>query len=61
MTVPVKPIPDGYHSVTPYLICRGAVNIQRVRRMLTGMGWVIQAPEVRKASGESGAQWMRMD
>jgi PhnB protein len=22
----VKPIPDGYHSVTPYLICRGAAE-----------------------------------
>jgi PhnB protein len=22
----VKPIPDGYHSVTPYLICKGAAD-----------------------------------
>jgi PhnB protein len=22
----VKPIPDGYHAVTPYLICRGAAQ-----------------------------------
>jgi PhnB protein len=26
MTTPVKPIPDGYHSVTPYLIIRNAAN-----------------------------------
>jgi PhnB protein len=24
--MPVKPIPDGYHSVTPYLICQGAAK-----------------------------------
>ena len=24
--MPVKAIPDGYHSVTPYLICRGAAK-----------------------------------
>jgi PhnB protein len=24
--MPVKPIPDGYHSVTPYLVCRGAAR-----------------------------------
>jgi PhnB protein len=24
--MPVKPIPDGYHSVTPYLIVRGAAR-----------------------------------
>src|SRR5687768_11804232 len=22
----VKPIPEGYHAVTPYLICRGAAD-----------------------------------
>jgi len=25
-TMPVKPIPDGYHSVTPYLIVQGAAK-----------------------------------
>jgi PhnB protein len=24
--MPAKPIPDGYHSVTPYLICKGAAQ-----------------------------------
>lgn len=24
--MPVKPIPDGYHSVTPYLVCKGAAK-----------------------------------
>src|SRR6476646_1037927 len=24
--MPVKPIPDGYHTVTPYLICKGAAQ-----------------------------------
>ena len=24
--MPVKPIPEGYHSVTPYLIVRGAAD-----------------------------------
>jgi len=26
MAGPVKPVPDGYHSVTPYLIIRGAAT-----------------------------------
>ena len=26
MAAPVKPIPDGYHSLTPYLICDGAAK-----------------------------------
>ena len=26
MTIPVKPIPDGYHSITPYLIIKGAAD-----------------------------------
>ncbi len=24
MTNPVKPVPEGYHAITPYLICRNA-------------------------------------
>ena len=24
--MPVKPIPEGYHSVTPYLVVRGAAK-----------------------------------
>jgi PhnB protein len=24
--MPVKPIPDGYHSITPYLVCKGAAK-----------------------------------
>jgi PhnB protein len=26
MSTPIKPIPDGYHAVTPYLIVRGAAQ-----------------------------------
>ena len=26
MASPVRPIPEGYHTVTPYLICDGAAN-----------------------------------
>jgi PhnB protein len=26
MTTPVKPIPDGYHTLTPYLIVKGAAS-----------------------------------
>jgi PhnB protein len=26
MPAPVKPIPDGYHAVTPYLVCAGAAQ-----------------------------------
>jgi PhnB protein len=26
MTSPVKPIPEGYHSITPYLIVKGGAN-----------------------------------
>ena len=28
--MPVKPIPDGYHTVTPYLIVKGAAQRHRV-------------------------------
>ena len=26
MSAPVKPIPDGYHTITPYLIVKGAAD-----------------------------------
>jgi hypothetical protein len=26
MANPVRPIPEGYHSVTPYLICDGTAK-----------------------------------
>jgi uncharacterized glyoxalase superfamily protein PhnB len=26
MTMSVKPVPDGFHSVTPYLVCNGAAK-----------------------------------
>ena len=26
MTTPIKPIPDGFHSLTPHLICAGAAE-----------------------------------
>jgi PhnB protein len=26
MTIPIKPIPEGFHTVTPYLIVKGAVQ-----------------------------------
>jgi PhnB protein len=26
MTTAVKPVPDGYHTATPYIICRGAAK-----------------------------------
>jgi PhnB protein len=24
--MPVKAIPDGYHAITPYLVCQGAAK-----------------------------------
>ena len=27
MVAKVKPIPDGFHSITPYLIVEGAANV----------------------------------
>ena len=33
--MPVKPVPDGYHSVTPYLVCHdaaGAIDFYKAAR-----------------------------
>src|SRR5437899_1456204 len=36
MTTKVKPIPDGFHSVTPYLIIKGAANAIEVYKKAFG-------------------------
>ena len=39
MTMNVKPIPEGYHSVTPYLIVSGASDaIAFYKKALGGAG-----------------------
>jgi PhnB protein len=46
--MPVKPIPDGYHSVTPYLICKGAA--QAIEFYKTAFG----ATELMRMPGPDG-------
>lgn len=70
----VKPIPDGYHTLTPYLTVRGvaklidflkqAFDAQEVERMAQPDGTVRHA-EVRIGDsivmlGEAGGQWQPM-
>ncbi len=44
----VKPIPDGYHSVTPYLICQGAAAAIEYYKLAFG------AVELFRMPGENG-------
>jgi PhnB protein len=46
--VAVKPIPDGYHSVTPYLILRGAAEALAFYRRAFG------ATELMRMEGSNG-------
>ena len=45
----VKPIPDGYHSVTPYLICKGAADALEFYKAAFG------ASEIMRIGGPGGA------
>jgi len=49
MSHPVKPIPDGYHSVTPYLIIRGAAKA--IDYYKQAFGAVELLPPTRRAQG----------
>ncbi len=42
--MPVKPIPDGYHSVTPYLVCRGAAKAIDYYKSVFGAEEVMRMP-----------------
>jgi PhnB protein len=46
--MPVKPIPDGYHSVTPYLIIRGADDA------IEFYGKAFNASEIMRLEGPEG-------
>ena len=46
--MPVKPIPDGYHSVTPYLIVQGAADAIEFYKKALG------ASEVMRFDGPGG-------
>jgi PhnB protein len=48
MPQPVKPIPDGYHAVTPYLIIRGAARAIEFYKQVFG------ATEVMRLGGSEG-------
>jgi PhnB protein len=42
--MPVKPIPDGYHSVTPYLICKGAAQAIEFYKRAFGATEIMRMP-----------------
>lgn len=42
--MPVKPIPDGYHSVTPYLICKGAAQAIEFYKQAFGATELMRMP-----------------
>jgi len=47
--MPVKPIPEGYHSVTPYLIVKGGANAIEFYKKAFG------AAEIMRFEGPGGA------
>ena len=42
--MPAKPIPDGYHSVTPYLICKGAAQAIEFYKQAFGATELMRMP-----------------
>jgi PhnB protein len=44
MTKPVKPIPEGYHSITPYLIVKGAAAAIDFYKRAFGATEVVRMP-----------------
>ena len=40
----VKPIPEGYHSVTPYLVCRGAAKAIEYYEKVFGAEEIMRMP-----------------
>lgn len=47
--MPVKPIPDGFHSITPYMVVRGA------RELIDFLKRAFDATEVRRSERPDGA------
>ena len=70
----VKPIPEGYHSITPYLVVPGvaklidflkqAFDAKEIHRMTTPDGMVMHAEvgigDSRVMMGEAHGQWTAM-
>ena len=40
----VKPIPDGYHSITPYLVCKGAAKAIEYYKNVFGATETVRMP-----------------
>jgi hypothetical protein len=45
----VKPIPDGYHTTTPYLIVEGAANAALAQKTLMSTAGIFPLPPTRAA------------
>jgi len=45
----VKPIPDGYHTVTPYIVCNGAADV--IRFVKEAFGATEQCPPMTGPDG----------
>lgn len=45
MTSPIKPIPDGYHSVTPYLIIKNAADALEFYKTAFGATELFRMPQ----------------
>jgi len=37
--MPVKPVPDTYHTVTPYLVVKGAARLVDFMKTAFGLNW----------------------
>jgi PhnB protein len=55
---PVKPIPDGYHVVTPYLVCDGAAAAIAFYEKVFGATLVY--PPIREPGGRVGHAELRI-
>jgi PhnB protein len=52
----VKPIPEGYHSVTPYLIVRGGSAAIEYYAKAIGAQELFRFPRPERESGSCGNQ-----
>ncbi len=44
MTNPVKPVPEGYHALTPYLVCRNADRAMAFYKQAFGAEELVRMP-----------------
>ncbi len=51
--MPVKPIPEGYHSITPYLVLDGAAKVLEFVKQAFGAQEIVRMPGPNGAIGHA--------